>query len=191
MIYLKEKSIYMKINYDQYEFKKEIKNALNFFILNHGSEEDKKDLLSDEKDSVGSIEVSTISLKPDPPNFTQSPDIIKRNRLKNIPEEQEDNSLHFFDLFDIVNMQCMNQFGLPNISINDLILNNVNKGFLVVNSKGKLINIITNKSANPIFIQNLINFNLENSIQKLGNSKIKFKHNFNNPFKINKPSPFN
>ena len=191
----------MKINYDHYNFDEEMNNALLFFIMKYGSEEDKQDILDKEKDQEGvdRIEIAQLQLKPDSPDFIPTPENIMRSRLKNIKnkkpkieDEKEDLSLHFFDLFDIVEMKCMKQFGLPEISINDLLFNNVQKGFLVVNAKGKLINIITNKDANPQFVKNLINLKLENNILNLSNNieKPNKKSTYSNPFKIKKPLPY-
>lgn len=192
----------MKINYDHYDFDKKINNALLYFIMKYGSEEDKEDILNKEKEEeIEQVGIVQLKLKPDSPDFIPSPMNIKKSRLKNIQklkmkneeELEEDKSLHFFDIFDIVKMKCMKQFGLPEISINDLIFNNVKKGFLVVNGKGKLINIITNKGANSQFIQNLINLSLENNISQLNNNlnPAPLSKVYNNPFKPKKPSPFN
>ena len=184
----------VKINYDHYQYNSEINNAILFFILEHGSEKEKKEIIDKEKDkSVGKVDIAKIQLKPDHPKFVDSPQNIKKKRLQNIPKEEQDRTLHFFDLFDLVKMKCLKQFGLPEISQMDLLFNNVQQAFLVVNAKGQLINIITNKSANQKFVQNLFNLKLENNILNLNmNNKLNNNNNkYNNPFKINKPSPFN
>lgn len=185
------KSNHVKINYNHYEHNNEINNAILFFILKHGSEEEKKEIIDKGKDKgVDKIDIAKIQLKPDYPKFINSPQNIKKKRLENIPKEEQDRTLHFFDLFDLVKMKCLKQFGLPEISKMDLLFNNVKQAFLVVNSKGQLVNIITNKSANQKFIHNLINLKLENNILNL-NNQFKNNNKYKNPFKINKPSPFN
>lgn len=183
----------VKINYDHYQHNNEINNAILFFILEHGSEKEKKEAIDKEgEETVGRVDVSKITLKPDHPKFVDLPQNIKNKRLENIPKEKQDRTLHFFDLFDLVKMKCLKQFGLPEISEMDLLFNNVKQAFLVVNSKGQLINIITNKSANQKFIQNLFNLKLENNILNLNiNSKLNNNNKYNNPFKIKPPSPFN
>ncbi len=191
------KSNHVKINYDHYKHNNEINNAMLFFILQHGSEQDKKEIIDKEKDKkVGKVDIAKIQLKPDHPKFIDTPQNVKKKRIENIPKEEQDRTLHFFDLFDLVKMKCLRQFGLPEISKMDLLFNNVQQAFLVVNTKGQLINIITNKSANQKFIQNLFNLKLENSILNLNmNNKLNNNNNNNNkyknPFQINKPSPFN
>tara|TARA_Y100000588_G_scaffold41528_1_gene39615 strand:- start:243 stop:812 length:570 start_codon:yes stop_codon:yes gene_type:complete len=188
------KSNHVKINYDHQKHSNEINNAMLFFILQHGSEQEKKDIVDKGKDKgVDKVDIAKIQLKPDHPKFVNSPQNIKKKRLDNVPKEKQDRTLHFFDLFDLVKMKCLRQFGLPEISKMDLLFNNVQQAFLVVNAKGQLVNIITNKSANKKFVQNLFNLKLENSILNLNmnNKSVNNNHKYKNPFQIKKPSPFN
>jgi hypothetical protein len=172
----------------------DIINVLKGLILKYGSDEEKDEILQEEDSKQDTIKVQTLKLTPDSPDFLELPKNIQDKRLVSIPEEELDNSLYFYDLFDLIKSKSLVQFGLPNISINDLILNNVNQAIIVVNKKGNIINIIANKEANTLFLSQIINNTLEHKLKQLPLSpkisnhltnKMRMKH------KLKNPSPFN
>jgi len=160
-----------------------INEILKGIIFLHGSDKEKEGI-SDDGEQKDPISIQILKLTPDKPSFIINANNVKTKRLESIPEENTEQSLFFFDLFDLVQKKCLLQFGLQNITFKDLALNNVQKAILVVNKKGLIVNIVTNRGANNIFITNLINNKLENSIQNIPSNKILQKKI------LNKPSPF-
>jgi hypothetical protein len=168
----------MKIN----NLSQEIINTLKILILKYGNEEEKDKILSeseseDNKDS--GIEIQIMSLKPDTPKFIPSEKNVLETRLKQVADKDLDNTLFFYDLFDLVKNNSLKQFGLKNISLNDLTLNNIQQAIIVVNKKGNILKIIANKEANMSFLFQLINNTLEHKIK-----------NIKKPLKPFKPTPY-
>ena len=93
------------------------------------------------------------------------------------------------DLFGLIKNKCLKQFGLPNITLNDMTLNNVTQAIIVVNKKGNILNIVANKEANSLFLSQIINNTLEYKLKKLPLSP-KISNRLNPNKSMKKPTPF-
>lgn len=160
---------------DYSSIQKEIENLVLFVNLRKNIDlEDIEFFLNDEKgEKKGKIEVNKLKLKPDPPSFAGTKKEIELNRLNT--EENEfnlENGLFIFDLFEIIQNNCLKQFGLQDISIEDLKRNNIHRALIIVNKKGEVTNIITNKSANKFFVDNLLLNNLKYGLDFKNKQKI-------------------
>ena len=171
------------------EYDLHIINILKGLILKYGTEEEKEAILQEDEKKQESIEIQQLTLKPDKPKFLELPKNIQTKRLESIPEENLDNSLHFYDLFGLIKNKCLKQFGLPNITLNDMVLNNVTQAVIVVNKKGNILNIIANKEANSLFLSQIINNTLEYKLKKLPLSP-KIANRLNPNKSMKKPTPF-
>lgn len=131
---------------------------LNLKLKKYMSIEDLEKFLDKEKkdSKTGNMKIEGLSLKPKPPEFA----MINNNKEERLilPKKQKDlgSDLLIFDLFDLIEKKCLHKFGLQDISIEDLKNNNINRALIIVNRKGEVTNIITNKSANKIFVDNLL-----------------------------------
>lgn len=134
--------------------KMKLKSAINI--------EDIDDFLKEKDSKNGKLETNKIKLKPDPPSFYGTKKEIQLNRLETDKSKFNlENELFIFDLFELIEKNCLKQFGLQNISLEDLKNNNIHRALIIVNKKGEVMNIITNQSANKIFVDNLLLNNLK------------------------------
>ena len=164
-------------------------DILKGLILKYGSKEDKEGILNEDEENKDPIKIQTISLKPDGLTFKCEPEKIQQNRLESIPEEDLDNKIFFYDLFELIQNNCLQQFGLPHLTLNDMFTNNITQAIIVVNKKGVILKIIANKEANTLFLAKIINNSLEYKLKKLPFSS-KILNRFNPNKSMKKPSPF-
>ncbi len=111
----------------------------------------------DKESKSDNMKMEGLSLKPKPPSFAIPNQNNKENKLITSKKELDlGKDLFVFDLFEIVGKNLLKKFGLQDITLEDLKNNNITRALIIVNRKGDITNIITNKSANKIFVDNLL-----------------------------------
>jgi hypothetical protein len=150
-------------------YSKDIIKTLQLLMIKYNllQQEDESFEIPDEEENFSQKVLHPV-LKPDSPTFIKTPSNVRRSRLS--VKEQTiniDDDLLLIDLFSLINNKNLAQFGLPDISLSDLANNNITQAIIVINKKGMILDIITNKGANPAFVQALINRDFEKNINKL------------------------